>query len=71
MSELRPMGPLAADHPAVGERCHVCGEPIGAGEVVTLIPHATDPNGPKWQTVAADLAHWECARPAPAPKPRG
>lgn len=31
-------GPLAADHPLVGQTCPACKEPLAAGDIPELVP---------------------------------
>lgn len=69
--ELRPMGPLSADHPMVVEqvKCAACLKPFQAGERVTLV--AVGPGddeqarrlcreGHFYNAIALPV-HWACA----------
>jgi hypothetical protein len=64
---FRKMGPLAADHPAVGEVCTVCCQPIAAGDFVTLLLVGPADDDDAWKAAAglahtaqAVVIHWLC-----------
>jgi hypothetical protein len=62
------MGPLADDHPSIGNECSACQQPLKAGDYVTLVvlgpgdddgARAAAREGRPYNAVAA-IAHWVC-----------
>lgn len=77
MTEAPPrrMGPLAADHPAVGQPCPACPVALATGDYVTLVMLGPGDN-PEQQAKAREgrtyrgvgaVVHWACATGEPAP----
>lgn len=65
--EMRKFAPLKAGHPAIGEKCILCGELILENDETTLIPIVPAGEEEKKKMLAdrpfiaeAKLAHWRC-----------
>jgi hypothetical protein len=61
------MGPLSFAHPAVGQQCPVCREPIAGNDLVTLqiLRPASEADAAKAlvglpHMVEAEVIHWRC-----------